>query len=95
MSYLERSNSDENDREKASKTVIFCSLVDKVNDFMKELDSAIICGTMSEASCFEDWASHHSGVKRSQAKDFQDDKFYRSERSGHSFRGSSHGFSMS
>ena len=30
MSYLDRSNSDESDREKASQNVILCSVVDKV-----------------------------------------------------------------
>lgn len=42
MGNLEHSNSDEGDREKASQTVILSSVVDKMNDFVKELGSVMM-----------------------------------------------------
>jgi predicted membrane GTPase involved in stress response len=39
VTFLTRLNSDESDREMASQKVVMCSLEDKVNDFIEELDS--------------------------------------------------------
>lgn len=81
MSYLERSNSDESDREKDSQTVILCSVVDKVNDFVKELDSVLMSYVKqsprqvvmkTEFQC----RINLSGGNRTQPKDFQDDKSF-------------------
>ena len=96
MSYLIRSNSDESDREKDSQTVILCWVVDKVNDFVKELDSVLMSYVKqsprqvvmkTEFQC----RINKSGGNRTQPKDFQDDKSERSKKSGYSSRGSSYG----
>ena len=39
VTFLTRLNSDESDREMASQKVVMCSLEDKVNDFIEEMDS--------------------------------------------------------
>ena len=95
MNYLDRSNSDESDRLKVSQNVILCSVVDKVNDFVNELDSAMLsCVKQSPKPAVmktePQGRMNLRGGNRTELKDFQDDKSYCSKRSGYSSRGSSH-----
>ncbi|XP_062566124.1 uncharacterized protein LOC134228483 [Saccostrea cucullata] len=92
MAFLERSNSDESYREKASQDLLMRSLEDKVNDFMHELDAM--------RKSFVDYTPKQIQVKTeprvspTQPKVIPDNTSARSQRTSHSSRSSSHSISL-